>query len=768
MADMIKLGTSGTTLRDYQLLGDTYQAQLANPMAAQINTKTEYGELESYSEWVITDWQAGVGKRDPDGGGSLFGHMDTRFPNQMILPLGWDYPYRELGPFSGNDYVAGDLTVDGSTITKASMSFTMPAANHDMMALWVYVDAVSGTTITADIFTDDSGIPQSSALGAAGTGTVTKLRPGPVWARVIMDTTELSASTRYHLIISGSASLSFPKITPAASEYAYTYDGADWTAVVAGFAFTTGITSLEDTLGLASGAGALLMEGGDTFLLIAGDDEVRWVTKAQERTFAAYSNRMVELNSDGSITAIVTVSDEVITDMITFGNQVVICHGSGYKIFNLVDDSTDTYTDDTTLMTVFGGYLWRTYENDLYYSTDGTSWTQVEDTVGPDDYEVRGMAELGENLYLSTDRGLYALFPGNYILPVEPWPTTSEINGRGMVTWNGAIYIPLAEDLMRFDAEGGLLQVGLRTGEELPVDMQGQIFAIQPTSYFLLASLQPVSSDGYGSMWAYNEQGWHLIGLMPQGVAGSGIYLDVSTNPGRLYWGGDYGLLAQANYPSSVVNPIRDEGTKLFSRYGWYEQDRYYGGHITLDTDWDGLYVDTEDMTSATVSTYWWDQDSTDWELLDSSTTKDFEQRWSIDDGDRPNSKWIRLGLLMRTDDETATPIIRAHSLRFHTMLADRWRWNLTIVVYGDKVQMQEQLDGTMQRYTGAQMKTHIESLIQQVPPFVLEDIDGTQYEAKVIHAGRSIMKVEVKSGVTDYQYLYNIALDQVTTEAYA
>ena len=146
---------------------------------------------------------------------------------------------------------------------------------------------------------------------------------------------------------------------------------------------------------------------------------------------------------------------------------------------------------------------------------------------------------------------------------------------------------------MRFDVEGGLLQVGLRTGEELPVDMQGQIFALQPTSYFLMASLQPVSDDGYGSLWAYNEQGWHLIGLLPQGVAGGGVYLDVSTNPGRLYWGGDYGLLARANYPSSVVNPIRDEGDKLFSRYAWIEQDRYYGGHITLDTDWDGVYVDT-------------------------------------------------------------------------------------------------------------------------------------------------------------------------------
>ena len=766
MADFIKLGTSGTALRDYQLLDQSnYNAGLANPFAANINTSSQYGELESYSEWVMDDWQAGVGKRRPEAGGALYAHMDTRFPNQMILPMGWSYPYAELSAGSGTDYAAGDHTVIVGA--KVSAPFRMTPVAHGIVAAWVYVDAADGTTITVDVYTNSNGKPSVSAIGTVGTGTVTKLRPGPVWAKVEMDSTQLLANTDYHIVVSGSAVLTLPKVTPTHGS-AYTYSAGVWTAAAAGFQFITGMVTTENNLSLESGVGeSLLMEDEVEFLLLSGDDMLGWTTKAGERYFGAYSNRMVELNSDGTITLQVSV-DNTITDLIAFGDQIVICHGNGYKVFNTSDDTTDTYTEDATLMIMFGGYLWRAYQNDIYYSADGTTWVQVEDIVGPDGYEIRGMAGMGEYLYMSTDTGLYSLMPGNYVYPVVRWPTSDERNGRGMVEWNGALYIPLAEDIVRYSQDGSMLQVGLRTGEELPTDIQGEVFSLQPTNYFLLASMRPSNPDGYGSLWAYNEQGWHGIGLMPQGVSGGGIYLDTTVNPGLLLWGGDYGILARGNYPSNVVNPIRDRGTKLFSRHGWIEHDRFYGGYVSLDKDWESVYLDTENMVSATISIYWQDQDSTDWELLDSNTTEDFEERWSIDGGVRPNSKWLRLGLLFRTDDESNTPIVRAHRVKFHTMTADRWRWTMALVLSGTETQMQQKLDGTMQAYTGEQMRTHLEGLIKQVPPFVLQDIDGTQYEAKVVQASRTILRQEYFAGQSNYQYLYTIVLEQVVSSVYA
>jgi len=206
----------------------------------------------------------------------------------------------------------------------------------------------------------------------------------------------------------------------------------------------------------------------------------------------------------------------------------------------------------------------------------------------------------------------------------------------------------------------------------------------------------------------------------------------------------------------------------MFARHGWYEQDRFYGGHITLDKDFDGIYFDTEDMTSGTIYAYWKDQDSTEWELLGNGTENDFRLRWDIDGTTRPNSKWIRIGFLFRTDDEEYTPILRAHSTRFHTMVADRWRWTLQIAVNGNEVQKQEKADGTMSSWTGAEMKTHLETLLRQTPPLVYEDIDGIQYEAKVTHAGRSILKAESRNEGIEFQYIYNVVLDQVTSSTYS
>ena len=124
MIGHIKMGAVGETLRAYALLDPSnYQATLANPFAAKINTQDEYGVFDSFDEWTQTDWQVGAGKRDPKAGGFLYANMDTRFPNQMILPMGLDFPHYFPLPSGGTSYVKGDLTVDGTTITRAASSF---------------------------------------------------------------------------------------------------------------------------------------------------------------------------------------------------------------------------------------------------------------------------------------------------------------------------------------------------------------------------------------------------------------------------------------------------------------------------------------------------------------------------------------------------------------------------------------------------------------------------------------------------------------------
>jgi len=184
---------------------------------------------------------------------------------------------------------------------------------------------------------------------------------------------------------------------------------------------------------------------------------------------------------------------------------------------------------------------------------------------------------------------------------------------------------------------------------------------------------------------------------------------------------------------------------------------------VALDKDWESIYINSEDMTSSTIYMYWKDSESTDLELLGSTTATEHEERWD-DYSSRPNSKWLRLGLLLRTDDEEYSPILRAHRVKFHTMIADRWRWSVAIPVHDQ----QEMLDGSLNPYTAAQMKTHLESMIQRVPPLIFEDVDGTQYEVKVMQAARNIVRAEHFNAEAQIQYVYNLVLEQVTDEVYA
>lgn len=761
MTGYIKLGAPGA-LRDYQIQNiQQYQASLANPFRANISTQSQYGELESFSEWVLDDWTTGLGKRDPQGGGALHGSMDTRFPNQMILPFGFDYPYTDENLATQMHYAEGDTTIDGTAITKAATSLRMGTSAESPTSIWVYLDAPTGTTITLDIYSDSEGLPDASVAAATGTHTITKYRPGPIWMRLTTDGTTLDAGTVYHLVLSGDDTITVPNYELDGNTAA-TFDGTTWTPATYGFAYILSFIYVDVFLGLEQNDDALLIEGGTDKIIMSlhGNNRFSWLGNAGGQLVGAYSNQVLRLLNESFSTITTTITP--ITDMLCAGDVAYIAYGAGYKTYTASTGAVaDVSSTPTNLFAVDGKYLYRAAGNNIYYTADGTNWTAVSDPVGYENFDIQGMASLGGYLYMSTDAGLYRLTPGDFVEPVVRWPTTSNSNGRGMIEWNNSLYIPLREDIIRYALDGSMTQVGLRTGEELPIDLQGRVYRLHPTPYFLLVSTEYTESNGFSGLFAYNGQGWHQLGTMPKDVKGSAIYVD--TENGYIYWTGSYGLVARGVYPSNVVNPIRDRGAKRFERYGWIEQDRFYGGHVSLDKDWESVYINSEDMTSGTVYMYWQDQDSTDWELLGSTTDTEHEERWD-DYSTRPNSKWLRLALLLRTDDENYSPILRAHRVKFHTMIADRWQWTISIPVHNQ----QEMLDGTLNTYTAAQMKAHLEGLIQRVPPLIFQDVDGTQYEVKIVQAARNIVRAEYFDSAAQLQYVYNLVLEQVTDAAYS
>ncbi len=748
MTGHIQLGATASTLREYGLVDPRQVVQSsANPFAANISTNNPYGSLSSYSEWVAENWREGVGKKETDVEGMLYAHLDSRFPNQLILPLGWDYPYSGINPSGGVNYASGDLQV---TTAKRSTSFLTGATSYSISSVWVYVDAPDGTYLFVQIMSDNNNLPSGSTV-CNGYGTITKLRPGPIWQRVDVTNTTLSTNTRYHVVISGSGTLTLPACTPQSGEFGGLYSSGAWISNSTTFGFVTSFVRANNALGLQDGTGSLLQQNGDEFLIVSHGDRFGWIVSSKGRRFAAYSNALVELGAS-TITTILDTGTARISDVLAVDDVIYVAYGAGHKTYNV---STNTVTDvaatDADLFCLFGGYLWRTSADHVYYSADGSTWTDV----GALGFGATpsGLAGMNGQMYVATFDALYTIADGDVYVQITTWPTSDERNGVGMVEWDGSLYIPLAEDILRYDG-ANMMQVGLRTGEELPADIQGNVFRLQPTKYFLLASMSPTSQEGFGSLWAWNNHGWHGLGLLPQGARGGAIYLD--TEEGYLYWAGSYGLIARAIYPSSVVNPIRDRGEKLFSRTGWIEYDRFYGGYVALDKDFESVYVDTE-TNAASISIYWQDQGSTDWELLGTSTDEDFEKRWS-DYATRPASKWLRLGLLLRTDDEQLTPIVRAHRLKFHTMITDRWRWQIAIACH-DRQQL---VDGTINEYDTEDMNTHLNALVRSVPPVIYEDLDGEQYEVKIVSATRQAVQYEYFDNEAHMQWVWSLALEQV------
>jgi hypothetical protein len=755
-------------LRDYALLDPkNYAANLANPFAANINTESSYGAFDLYNDWTAEDWRAGVGKRKVDDGGNLYAHMDTRFPNQMILPMGLDWPLYYPCPSNRASYSTGDLTVDGVTITKAAASFTSPSTTESFATVWIYLDAADGTTVTGALFSDDTTTPNASV--ATGTATVTKYRPGPLWQKILISSTSLSTDTRYHLVVSADASFTLPLVTSKSGEFANTYNGSTWTSRATGFQFVSSYSSDSNNLALTDGTGSVLQEDGDEFDIVSTFTRTSHFARARGRLFGATGNTLYEIRlGTDTTTTIFTTTTENITDVIGVDDKIFVAHGSGYKYYDTTDGTTTTVAaTPTTLFHLGGYYLWRSYQNDLYYTSDLSAWTQISDPVGPDAFEIRGMAVMDRQMYMSTDAGLYTVMPGDYIEQVTTWPTQDDRNGIGMVEWQGSLYIPLAEDMTRYSVDGSMMQVGLRTGEELPADVQGTIYRLHPTNYFLLASVSPSSSGGFGTLWAYNGTGWHNIATAPQDVKGGALFVDTAsgspTDPGYLYWGGSYGMIMRLNYPANVINPVRDIGSSLFNRFGWMEFDRFYGDHVALDKDFESVYFDSEDMTSGTVKVYWQDSDSTDWELLGTSTADSAELRWTLAAGTRPNSKWLRLGILLRTDNEIYTPIIRAHRLKFNALITDRWRWQIVAIIDGPKQQL---VDGTLNTYTATQQKTHIESLLRGVAPFILQDVDDTQYEVRAVGGARRLQQYEWVNGAAVIKYIYDFQVEATTGTA--
>jgi hypothetical protein len=322
-----------------------------------------------------------------------------------------------------------------------------------------------------------------------------------------------------------------------------------------------------------------------------------------------------------------------------------------------------------------------------------------------------------------------------------------------MVSWEEALYIPMADgSILRFDQNGGLINVGMNARYPLPTDVQGKVVALYPTNYFLFASVQPRSATGYPTLWAYNVDGWHCLAVGPQLTYGRAICLDRIND--KLFWGTTRGLLHRTNYPAGITNPAYNTSELILARDGWIEYDRFFAGHHTLNKDFDRIYFDA-DQGSGNVYTYWKNLSNNSTWVYSSSASHRFSA------AKRPTGTWVRFGIRMSI--YTVTPILRAIAIKYSTNITDRWRWVLSIPV-GDKQQFP---DGKLNPYTAAQQIAHLEDLIDETSPLQYQDIDGTIYYVTITGASRNVAEWSYKtpgSGKTVIKWVYTLTLEELPT----
>lgn len=769
MTGHIKLGESGD-LRAYALSDPMqYRAQPINPMAAKIGQGAgSYDDFMGWAFWLMEDWQTGAGRRA--GEGVLFGDVSTFMGGRLALPLQcWPVNTRAMSAdgYGAIHYpwvVQGEMTIgEGQTYNKLALYF---GNRGDVQQCWFYVNPFEADTFTVSLERAASPTNYPTETIAYRTVIASDLAPHPQWVLLDLGSPHTIGGTWYYWLCisctSGTLQVPYGVRDPDYHKsylIGYKPSTAGWSTLTDGGDYLT-------CYAMANMINDSLAAGGWSAEEIV--DAVQWGNgiwvygRAYLYKLTAAANKWDDTFGIQTYAAPPSVVDLQVHDDLLWAAA-----GSG-GLWKRTAGGTDSEVLKSaarfpvSLLVSWQGYLWAAYQNDLYYTGDGgTTWTGPIE-VGPDGYEVRSMAGLGDYLYLATDEALWRLAPGDVIEGVTPWPSISSTNGRRMIVHAGAIYIPMKNRIWMFSQSGAFQDVWVDSTVDLPAQYLGEIHSLATSHMGLLVTVNPVDASLSPSVWLLGSEGWHVLATLPPGSGAGRVVVDAIHN--RLWVATRCGLMWSIYFEPLAALPVRN-AAQSWAACGWLEWDWYTGDLVDVDKDWESVTIFGEGLSAnQSVDIYYQTTDGGAWRHLGTATGDNVEVRF-----DqllyRPVGPKLRLGLLLRTNDWGLTPVVRAMRIKYMPMLFDRWRWQMALPVHDN----QQMPDGTINPYTAAEMRSHIEALITRVAPFVLEDLDGVQYEVKVQGATRNVEGWSwlPQLGEPVMRWVYALTLDQVTEGRY-
>ncbi len=752
--------------------GIAWQRGNANPFAAQVNTTNKYNAIEIWNTWIQEDWQAGVGRVDPEAGGFLYAEAETRVPNQVILPP--LVQVADLRVVDGTkqdcrympDDAAGSITVGFGTYTRVAMAMGTPSTfvgTDGYLRVAFYASIPDGETATISIYSNSAtaavhSLPLllSSTEGKPGTlitsTAVDGMMPdkGFYWYAVSLLFTA-TASTQYWVTI---------EPTVATDTIEVVYGSSGYNALAKSFSAGTWSTLTGKYLWFLTDAHRLVEVEGASGYFVRFNSQLYWA--ADERLFKFDS-------TNNCYTLVGTITGTgFITSMVVFGPKIYFARSaSNYTTMN----TSEVFAAAATTASIFLDYndtLYRAYQNDLYYlDTDLVTWVGPF-TVGGDSAEIRGMAGMGDSLYLATDKALFRFAPGNVVEETTRFGAEDTLNGQGMIEYQGKLYIPSAGRIFRFDPSGQMMDVWVNKDDDLPFMRLGKISHLTRMNNWLVAYVLPTDIPCHPTLWIYQEEGWHFLATATSRfvvgeVENFTAYYDRGTS--RLWFSHANVWPMYVDIEDYALNPYNSD-TYLYQPYGWVEQARFFGGEYFLTKNFDGVTVAGDNISSSQcVDMFYQDIDSTGWMLLGTITEDGQELRWpTISISETFN--WIRLAARLRTTDGDETPRLRSIVVKFFPNVNDRFVDSVTLTLK-DYIEMP---DGALDTHTMAEQYAHISGLtvVRADGNVIYQDPLGTQYEVVVKSHNTIATKFAYYNSANQIKELrVSLVLEQVTHDSY-
>jgi hypothetical protein len=514
MSGHIALGNVGA-LRDYMIQNtNLYSKSPANQFAAKLATGAgDYDDLQNWSYWVQDNWQMGVGQKDAEGGGFLYGECETRYPEQIFLPRHLKLEMQDAGFVSdvAASIVSGETTI-GTAETFRRWAMQIGGGTGRVLdAIWVYLKN-NGETFTVRLSADSAGEPGASVTTCTVTSSDTT--PGYGWYKASTINQNITSSA-YWISLEVVSSGTLPELSDSVGgPTAAYYDGAAWISTTSIFGLLLSASAYGDSGEVPLGEVQMVEFNEELYVINSYD------ARLFKRT--ASSPGWVEAGAglNGAAGQILRAGDILVVAIPGADSQWM---DTTENLVNMsTPDTTGTGSFEVTVWALWNGFLWAAYGNNVYYTGDydlsSATWTGPIQ-VSPPGNPITGMAGLGDYLYVSTEDDLAYVGFGDFVFTVTTWGSPSADNGRKMIQYQGQLFIPVQESLLRYDGSN-MLPIGIDLGEGLPPQLQGNVSALASTNNWLLMAVDP--RDGTtqgGTVWAWTTQGWHNLAHLPPTIS---------------------------------------------------------------------------------------------------------------------------------------------------------------------------------------------------------------------------------------------------------